>query len=79
MVENVFEEAGLLNDPDAAQHIFNLDESGFNTNPNQRKLFFKKSTKDAYLKVPTCGKAMYTVLVAGNAAGDFLAPLVVYK
>ena len=50
-----------------------------NTSPNQRKLFFKKSARDAYLKTPTCGKAMYTVLAAGNAAGEYLESLVVYE
>ncbi len=79
LVESVYQEAGLFNDHEAEHRIFNIDESGFNTNPNQRKLYFKKSAKDAYRKTPPCGKAMYTVLAAGNAAGDYLEPLVVYK
>ena len=28
---------------------------------------------------PTCGKAMYTALATGNAAGEYMPPLVVYK
>lgn len=43
-----------------------------------KKNVFKKSAKDAYLITPTASKAMYTVIVSGNAAGDFL-PLLVYK
>ena len=42
-------------------------------------MFFKISVKDAYLITPTAGKAMYTVLVTGSAAGDLLPPLIVYK
>ena len=79
MVKGVYEQVGLFDDPDAKQRIFNTDETGFNTNPNQPKLFFKKSARDAYLTTPTCGKAMYTVLVAGNAVGEYLESLVVYK
>ena len=28
---------------------------------------------------PTCGKAMYTALATGNAAGEYMPPLAVYK
>ena len=71
VVRDVYEENDILDDPNANRRIFNTDETGFNTNPNQRK--------DAYLQTPNCGKQMYTVLVAGNAAGEYLKPLVVYK
>ena len=79
MIEKTYQENDLLTSDSLKECIFNTDESGFNTNPNQRRMFFKKSAKDAYLITPTAGKAMYTVLVTGNAAGDFLPPLIVYK
>lgn len=68
---------GFLADADEADCIFHADESGFSTDPNQRKMFFKKSSKDRYLLTPTSGKAMYTVLVCGSASGLFMSPLVV--
>ena len=79
LLKDSYDKADLFNDENAARRIFNTDETGLNTNPNQRKLFFKKATKDAYLISPNCGKAVYTVLVAGDAAEEFLPPLIVYK
>ena len=61
------------------KEYINADESGFSTNLNQKKTFFKKSSRDAYMITPTCGKAIYTVLATGNAAGEYMPPLVVYK
>lgn len=71
---------GFLADADEADYIFHANESGFSTDPNQRKMFFKKSSKDRYLLTPTSGKAMlYTVLVCGSGSGLFMSPLVVFK
>ena len=49
------------------------------TNPNQRKLFFKKGAKNVYLQIPNKGKSMYTVLMCASADRTSLGPLVVYK
>ena len=78
MYFNVLNENGFFND-DSAQQIFNADETGCSTDPNKCRLFFKKSSKDSCLLTPTCGKAMYTVLVCGSASGEYLPPLFVYK
>ena len=64
---------------DASARIFNTDETGMGTNPNHRKLFFKKGAKNAYLQTPNEGKSMYTVLICGSVDGTSLGPLVVYK
>ena len=79
MYQKVLSENGFFQSENAADRIFNADESGFATDPNKRKMFFKKSSRDSYLLSPTCGKAMYTVLVCGSASGIYLPPLVVYK
>ena len=42
-------------------------------------MFFKKLSRDAYMITSTCGKAMYTVSATGNAAGEYMPPLVLYK
>ena len=62
-------------DDDAANRIFNADETSCSTVPSRRKMFFKKSTKDTYLLAPTCGK----VVLCGSANGDYLDPRAVYK
>ena len=79
MVKKVYEENGFFESDTAKGCISNCDESGFSTNPNQKKMFFKKSARDAYLITPTAGKAMYTILVTGNPEGEFIPPLIVYK
>ena len=62
----------MLRADDAVNRTFNCDETGCSTDPNKKKRFFSKSEKDSYLLTPTCGKAMYSVLVCGSAAGDFM-------
>ena len=77
--KTVLEDSGILEADDAAARIFNTDETGMGTNPNQRKLFFKKGAKNVYLQIPNEGKSMYTVLMCGSADGTSLGALVVYK
>ena len=49
MIQKIYEENGFLVRESVSSCIFNCDESGFNINPTQKKIFFKKSAKDAYL------------------------------
>ena len=79
LVYNSFQENDMFGADDAANRIFNCDKTGCSTDPNKKKQFFSKSEKDSYLLTPTCGKAMYTVLLCGSAAADFLPLCVVYK
>ena len=79
MVEAEYQKVGMFECDDAEERIYNLDDTGCNTDAGGRKLFFSKSARDAYLLSPNSGKSMYTVLFAGNTAGEFLAPLVVYQ
>ena len=69
MVRSIYNEKSIFEDANAAKIIYNADESGFSTNLNQKKMEFKKSSRDVYMITPTCGKAIYTVLLTGNAAG----------
>ena len=79
MVRSIYNEKSIFEDANAAKIIYNADESGFSTNLNQKKMEFKKSSRDVYMITPTCGKAIYTVLLTGNAAGSYMPPLVVYR
>jgi hypothetical protein len=77
LVEKMYIKHDLYNAPDA---IYNLDETGFNTDQSGSKCFFRRGVKDADVISPTCGKTMFSVLVCGNATGSHvLPPFVVYK
>ena len=79
VVRALYEGTGLLDATNASERIYNLDETGCNTNPCRKKLFFAKSACDVYMLAPNCRKTMYTVLFTGNAAGEYLPPMIVYK
>lgn len=64
---------------DAPERIFNLDETGLNTDPRSDKVFVQKQDRNAYLRSATCGKTMYSVLFCTNAKGEFLPPFTIYK
>ena len=76
MWEELLTDKDLL---DAPHRIFNLDETGMNTDPTSCMVYTKKGTRDAYLKTPSCGKTMYTVLFCASASGSYMPPFVVYK
>jgi len=76
MLEQQFTQWGVKDQP---TRIFNLDETGLNTDPKLHQLIFKRGTKDAQAILPTEGKTMFSVLFCGNAAGQYLPPYVVYK
>ena len=82
-VFNIFKtslgDCGIITANDVRSRIFSTDETGMGTNPNQPKMFFKKETKSAFVKIPNKGKSMYTVLMCGSADDTIFAPLVVYK
>ena len=79
MYHTLLSENGFLGEDDSADRIFNADETGLSTDPDKRKLFFKKSSRDLYILAPTSGKSMYTVLAWGSASGVYFPPLIVYK
>ena len=73
MLTDVYSQSDLVPE-DAAERILNCDKTGCSTDPAGKSMFFKKSSKENYLMTPNCGKAIYTVLVAGSAAGEYLPP-----
>ena len=62
-----------------SESIYNLDETGINTDPRAKKVFVPRTSRDAYLMSATCGKAMYSVMFCVSATGNYLPPIVVYK
>lgn len=73
---HILESNGLMNEP---ARIFNLDETGLNTDPRSAKVFVGKHEKNTYVRAASCGKASYTVLVCVSANGTYLPPFIVYK
>lgn len=77
MVKLVYDEHGFHQSPAL---LYNLDETGLNTDQSGSKSYFRRGVKDANIISPTCGKTIYSILVCGNADGSHLLPsLVVYK
>lgn len=77
LVAEQYEKHNLSNMPDA---IYNLDETGFNTDQSGVHCFFRRGVKEANVLSPTCGKTMFSVLVCGNASGSHIfPPFIVYK
>ena len=74
IVCSIYNDKSIFQDANAAKRIYNADKRGFSTNLNQKKMFLKKSCRNACMITPTCGKAMCTVLAIGNAAGEFMPP-----
>ena len=73
-LEKIVEENNLT-----AEQIYNCDETGLNTDPRLKKVYVAKGKRDAYLKNATEGKACYSVLVCGSAAGEVMPPFTVFK
>ncbi|CAL4148936.1 unnamed protein product [Meganyctiphanes norvegica] len=61
-----------------ARRVFNTDESGFNTDTKKRNIIVPKG-RPAQVIAPNEGKTQYSVLMCGNAAGEYLPPYVIYK
>ena len=78
MLTEFFSEIGISLTDDAS-HIYNLDETGLNLEPTKQKFLYQKGSKDTPRVVPSEGKGMHTVLVCGNANGEYLPPSVVFK
>lgn len=64
---------------DKPHRIFNLDETGLNTDPRLSKVFASKGAKNTYAMSATGGKTTYTVLVCVSATGKYLPPFSVYR
>ena len=78
IVQDVYTKCGIDETHDGSR-VFNLDETGLSTEQRLTNCFFRRGAKDVSLLSPTCGKAMYTLLVCGSAAGELMPPFILYK
>lgn len=62
---------------DKPQNIYNVDETGFMTDPSSEKVLAPKGLKNVYQNTGGSGREQITVCITGNAAGQSLPPYVV--
>ena len=62
-----------------AKIIFNCDETGISLKPKEVKFIMPRGSKDAFYTPPTESFHYTTVLACGNAAGDILTPMIIYR
>jgi hypothetical protein len=72
----VYERLDLTGRP---QNVFNVDETGFQTDIGCQKIFCKRGAKNPHKTVASSNKTMYTVQVCCSAIGNFLPMYVVFK
>lgn len=71
LFENLQNRLGIK---DNREQQYNCDEIGMAMDPKVHKIFTRRGEKSVSIVVPTEGKERVTVLVCGNAAGDYLPP-----
>ena len=74
MLKSLIEDGNIVLDG-----IYNLDDTGLNTNPIRKKVLIDPKSKDAYLMNSNSGKAKYSVLFCALAIGRYLPLCVVHK
>ena len=74
MLKSLIEDGNIVLDS-----IYNLDDTGLNTNPIRKKVLIDPKSKDAYLMNSNSGKAKYSVLFCALAIGRYLPLCVVHK
>lgn len=75
LLEQVAEELGLQNKPDK---IYNLDETSICQDPQKGKIIGKKGFK-ATRTTSGPGRSNTTILLATNACGDKVPPLIIFQ
>ena len=68
-----------LNIRNKPQNIFNVDETGFQTDIGDQKIFCKRGLRNPHKTVASSTKTMFTVQVCCSAVGQFLPLYVVFK
>jgi hypothetical protein len=76
LIEDLYNKYGFHTKP---HMIYNLDETGLNTDQGGKVCYFKKGMKDTPLLSPTNGKTFYTVLACSSASGEIFPPFIIYK
>lgn len=64
---------------DKPQNIFNVDETGFQTDVGVRKILCKRGLRNPHKNVASSTKTMYTVQICCSAVGNFMTPYIVFK
>ncbi|XP_037298032.1 uncharacterized protein LOC119190364 [Manduca sexta] len=77
-VSTYLEENNYTNILVEPHRIFNMDETAF-LNPKGNKVLAAKGEKSVYQQVNSDEKECFTVLLGGNAAGEVLPPMVIFK
>jgi len=75
-LSSAYDRLGLRGKP---QNIFNVDETGFQTDIGSQMMFCKRGIKNPHKTVATTTICMYTVQVCCSAVGQYLPMYVVYK
>lgn len=78
-VSTYLEENNYTNILVEPHRIFNMDETAFFLNPKGNKVLAAKGEKSVYQQVNSDEKECFTVLLGGNAAGQVLPPMVIFK
>ncbi|KAJ8939984.1 hypothetical protein NQ314_010924 [Rhamnusium bicolor] len=68
---------GVLRDTDP-QLVFNYDDTNVQDDPGAKKVIVPRGTKGVE-RVQQHSKAYVSIMLCGDAAGNLLAPMVVYK
>lgn len=76
LLEKEMVKADCMNKP---ENIYNVDETGFITDPAAGKVLSRTGSKNVYQNTGSSGREQITVCITGNAAGQTLPPYVVYK
>lgn len=76
LLEKEIVKADCMNKP---ENIYNVDETGFITDPAAGKVLSRTGSKNVYQNTGGSGREQITVCITGNAAGQTLPPYVVYE
>ena len=76
LLEKEMVKANCMNKP---ENIYNIDETGFTTDPAAGKGLSRTGSKNVCQNTGGSGREQITVCITGNADGQTLPPYVVYK
>ena len=83
VVDDFFEKLGASVDRlgicGKPQNVFNVDETGFQTDIGKQKIFCKRGHQNPHKTVASTTKTQYTVQVCCSATGEYLPLYIVYK
>ncbi len=75
-VGKIFDEHGFHDKP---SYIYNCDETSFQPEQNEIRIITKTTTRNPFKLASNNPKTTYTVLVCGNAIGEYLPLNFIFK